>query len=298
MSNFDDLLASSRSLEENPFADPFARIRTGSPDPWCTFDQSEEDGTHNPLSESSIINTDEESWIDKQASDAESSARTADKREVAGQILQRPIETPPFVVDEALDRSIERLPTSLDTSNSEHFYPNNVSTTLRAPDLGSSPDHMSSTSKNRAERRMEQKDTSHTSTPSTPGEEHPTAFDSSSPKAGESNVLASQSSSFSSPLDRPGAASEQSFTSLSIGGESTGGWQESRLRSMESLTEEDTQSAAMERLSLNNDTKEGPAPAVEARGSIFRSEKLTSSLYAAVPSTWHHRNPIPSHQCR
>jgi sorting nexin-1/2 len=38
MSGFDDLLRqSSRALEENPFDDPFARPRSGSPDPWSSF---------------------------------------------------------------------------------------------------------------------------------------------------------------------------------------------------------------------------------------------------------------------
>jgi len=39
MSGFDDLLQqSSRALEENPFEDPFARPRPGSPDPWSSYD--------------------------------------------------------------------------------------------------------------------------------------------------------------------------------------------------------------------------------------------------------------------
>ena len=38
MEGFDDLLAPSRSiLEENPFEDPFAKPRSGSPDPWSSF---------------------------------------------------------------------------------------------------------------------------------------------------------------------------------------------------------------------------------------------------------------------
>jgi sorting nexin-1/2 len=38
MSGFDDLLQqSSRALEENPFEDPFARPRSGSPDPWSSY---------------------------------------------------------------------------------------------------------------------------------------------------------------------------------------------------------------------------------------------------------------------
>ena len=37
MDSFDDLLGPSRAaLEENPFADPFSRPRSGSPDPWVT----------------------------------------------------------------------------------------------------------------------------------------------------------------------------------------------------------------------------------------------------------------------
>lgn len=38
MSGFDDLLQqSSRALEENPFEDPFAPPRSGSPDPWSSY---------------------------------------------------------------------------------------------------------------------------------------------------------------------------------------------------------------------------------------------------------------------
>ncbi|KAF9223973.1 Vps5-domain-containing protein [Gyrodon lividus] len=40
MDGFDDLLAPSRNvLEENPFEDPFAKPRSGSPDPWSSFGQ-------------------------------------------------------------------------------------------------------------------------------------------------------------------------------------------------------------------------------------------------------------------
>ena len=40
MDNFDDLIShSSRTLEDNPFANPFAQQRPGSPDPWSTFGQ-------------------------------------------------------------------------------------------------------------------------------------------------------------------------------------------------------------------------------------------------------------------
>lgn len=49
MDSFDDLLtSSSRSLEHNPFADPFANARSGSPDPWAAFGQSDE-GIRNVL---------------------------------------------------------------------------------------------------------------------------------------------------------------------------------------------------------------------------------------------------------
>ena len=43
MDGFDDLLVPSRNiLEENPFEDPFAKPRSGSPDPWSSFVQPQE----------------------------------------------------------------------------------------------------------------------------------------------------------------------------------------------------------------------------------------------------------------
>ena len=36
-SGFDDLLAPSRDVMDNPFGDPFAQARSSSPDPWASF---------------------------------------------------------------------------------------------------------------------------------------------------------------------------------------------------------------------------------------------------------------------
>jgi sorting nexin-1/2 len=48
MDGFDDLLApSKRALEDNPFENPFAQHRSGSPDPWASFSSQLE---HNPFS--------------------------------------------------------------------------------------------------------------------------------------------------------------------------------------------------------------------------------------------------------
>ena len=50
MDEFDDLLApSKRALEDNPFENPFAQHRSGSPDPWASFTSQLE---HNPFSSS------------------------------------------------------------------------------------------------------------------------------------------------------------------------------------------------------------------------------------------------------
>ena len=50
MDGFDDLLApSKRALEDNPFENPFAQQRSGSPDPWASFASQLE---HNPFSSS------------------------------------------------------------------------------------------------------------------------------------------------------------------------------------------------------------------------------------------------------
>lgn len=50
MDRFDDLLApSKRALEDNPFENPFAQHRSGSPDPWASFTSQLE---HNPFSSS------------------------------------------------------------------------------------------------------------------------------------------------------------------------------------------------------------------------------------------------------
>lgn len=48
MDGFDDLLApSKRALEDNPFENPFAQHRSGSPDPWASYSSQLE---HNPFS--------------------------------------------------------------------------------------------------------------------------------------------------------------------------------------------------------------------------------------------------------
>lgn len=50
MDGFDDLLApSKRALEDNPFENPFAQHRSGSPDPWASLSSQLE---HNPFSSS------------------------------------------------------------------------------------------------------------------------------------------------------------------------------------------------------------------------------------------------------
>jgi sorting nexin-1/2 len=55
MDGFDDLLApSKRALEDNPFENPFAQHRSGSPDPWASFSSQLE---HNPFSSSEATTT-------------------------------------------------------------------------------------------------------------------------------------------------------------------------------------------------------------------------------------------------
>ena len=55
MDEFDDLLApSKRALEDNPFENPFAQHRSGSPDPWASFTSQLE---HNPFSSSEPTTT-------------------------------------------------------------------------------------------------------------------------------------------------------------------------------------------------------------------------------------------------
>lgn len=55
MDGFDDLLApSKRALEDNPFENPFAQHRSGSPDPWASFSSQLE---HNPFSSSELTTT-------------------------------------------------------------------------------------------------------------------------------------------------------------------------------------------------------------------------------------------------
>ena len=55
MDGFDDLLSpSKRALEDNPFENPFAQHRSGSPDPWASFSSQLE---HNPFSTSEPTTT-------------------------------------------------------------------------------------------------------------------------------------------------------------------------------------------------------------------------------------------------
>jgi len=53
MDGFDDLLSpSKRALEDNPFENPFAQHRSGSPDPWASYASQLE---HNPFSSSEPV---------------------------------------------------------------------------------------------------------------------------------------------------------------------------------------------------------------------------------------------------
>ncbi|KZT39373.1 Vps5-domain-containing protein [Sistotremastrum suecicum HHB10207 ss-3] len=212
---FDDLLAPARNeLEDNPFDDPFMRPR--SPDPWATFGQSQLGSNHdvqehNPYQEPDIPHPDP-----LETDTFKYEPPPPPPQESHTYVLQPKPEVPsapPSVIE-------EHLPPSAPTPPSEP-EPVSLPTEKETPQTSgySSPLHSSPPSPS-------------TPVPSTPSQ---LSRQTSPPPPPQQVTATSSTSSFSppperirSPLDAPlnpvNGGFNYTFSGLSLGGETSGGW--------------------------------------------------------------------------
>lgn len=206
MDEFDDLLAPSRrALEENPFADPFATARSGSPDPWATpfaNTQSADD-----YGESSAIS----------AGDSYSAAADTDES----------TSSSAFIPSDPLESAIQ------DEDHHDHRtaspgFRESVEPTVRTTE----PEEQQSTSPPPIEKLYSQTPAATAETPraSTPSSPTSSRGRDATQSPGTRILSPSPSASktdFISPLEQKSKpfGINQSIAGLSLGGESLGGWQ-------------------------------------------------------------------------
>lgn len=211
MDGFDDLLAPSRRiLEDNPFADPFAK-RSGSPDPWAS-------PFVNPIS------TDD---YGQSAVDANSTADTFESSSSPTTDSATPTPSDPLEFVDAVEDEDHQGRKSPSPGFRESVEPT-VRTTEPEEEPSTSPvePHHSPTLIAKAE-------TPRASTPSSPTSsqgQHVKPSASGSRIFFPSPSTSKSSTEFLSPLERRSApiGVNQSIAGLSLGGESLGGWQGER----------------------------------------------------------------------
>ncbi|KAF8809467.1 Vps5-domain-containing protein [Phlegmacium glaucopus] len=211
MDGFDDLLAPSRhALEDNPFADPFAKQRS-SPDPWATpFAATDSHAFDNTSEQFSSLDSYSSS------NDNEFGASSSEFKPLHSE----PIDSPAHTThndddddddDEPLGRMRspgfrESIPTSFSETatirpTTTEDYPSLTSATLSIQTDKSSPSSPITLD-----------------TQKTPSPFGSTTFSTPPPPS-------ATESSFLSPLDNASTGLERSVIGLSLGGETLGGWQ-------------------------------------------------------------------------
>jgi len=200
MDGFDDLLAPSRqALEDNPFEDPFAK-RSNSPDPWASFhpqleptSETYSDHAYQSTQEQGGSTTPTGSFVTAERDEpVETLSNDADPLDAATRTidednaLSSPIQTPGFM--ESVPPEIPTVrPKQVDVLESLIADPS----TVPLPHVVPTP------------------------------QKHPTR-----PTASAVFHSPSGSSSISSPLEQPTVSPvTRTFTGLTIGGETVGGWQ-------------------------------------------------------------------------
>lgn len=228
MDGFDDLLAPSRRvLEDNPFADPFAK-RSNSPDPWASpFANSQPTDEYGPTTESYVATPDpnkagsisSDAFHDTSAvspDPLDSAARTAEEEDEEhpgprGRSTSS-TRTPGFresVVTPAFSEIATIRPTE---PEEEHEPP--VLAAVTAEQYPTSPPPRKANSP------------SPTSPPPVSREgREATQSPQSNSRVVSPAPSTSKISEFVSPLERPRTGIDHSIVGLSVGGEALGGWQ-------------------------------------------------------------------------
>ncbi|KAH8108328.1 Vps5 C terminal like-domain-containing protein [Phellopilus nigrolimitatus] len=227
MDGFDDLLSSSRALEDNPFADPFSGPRSNSPDPWATFGQQQHHDFH------------DENYTSQFEHSFGTGAANGDNEEKDLGLLESPIASGDAFVEHTVtaEHVLEAAepPTSdvISFKNPELQSPGfreSISTEESASASITIESSRSSPSLNIEHTREPSPSSSvRTSIRSPPSETAPLQPASPGSSFFSPHLPPSvQSDKSVSPLGYPSPRLTQSFASLALGGESVGGWQDSQ----------------------------------------------------------------------
>lgn len=207
---FDDLLAPSRQiLEENPFADPFAK-RSGSPDPWASpFVNAIPNSDYNQSATSAL------DAYSADAYESTSSPTTANTTSTSSDPLESTIYD---AGDETHERRTSPSPAFRESIESTVNMTESEEPSTPPTELHHSPIPDDKTETPRA------------STPSSPSSlqgQHVKSSTNVSRVFSPSPSTSKSSPEFLSPLERqsPSIGINQSIAGLSLGGESLGGWQ-------------------------------------------------------------------------
>jgi len=225
MEGFDDLLAPSRSiLEENPFEDPFAKPRSGSPDPWSSFAQQQ-----HPLPSHSGVDyfksgfEDHPSTTQTTESYFESDYAHSEQSSIA-------------VPADPLDAATVTAEDHEDEQSASHSDAHLDTTTSRTHGFGiftsSAEDQPQTVVEPRSDSPLHEKappippaGEAGTAVASSLRVEEPTPSQLSSPQEPISSAT-SPERAVVSPLDQQSPPNiDRAFASLALGGESHGGWQ-------------------------------------------------------------------------
>lgn len=209
--DFDDLLA-------DPFKDPFAKPRSGSPDPWASF-------SHQPSETQDAFAEAESSYDDgRSTTPTTESYVTGDRGESSPSSTSDPLESAAVNADDE-----ESKPNSSSSPQAPGFResisalnPSDHTQTISEPEPDSPP--------------LSKGFISHTEESSKPASPPPPVARAPSPpiSAATTTPIASPSLTTSkttkpvvSPLEQPATVSNlnNSFAGLALGGESIGGWQ-------------------------------------------------------------------------
>jgi len=208
--DFDDLLA-------DPFEDPFAKPRSGSPDPWATFSYqvAAPAEAHDAFPDSYSSGYDE----NRSTTPTTASYATVDGGESSQSSIVDPLEAAAVNAEEE-DLPGSSGPTSPRTpgfrESIDVLNPADHTQTIAEPEPATPP--------------TETPTPPRVATPPPPASvlaDTPSPPSPSPPVASHSQFASKATSPVVSPLERPSASSniDRSFAGLALGGESIGGWQ-------------------------------------------------------------------------
>lgn len=225
MEGFDDLLAPSRSiLEENPFEDPFAKPRSGSPDPWSSFAQQQ-----HPLPSHSDIDYFKSGFEDypstTQATESYFESDHAHSEQSSAAVPADPLDAATVTAEDHEDeQSASHSDAHLDTTTSRtHGFGIFTSSAEDQPQTVVEP--RSDSPLHEEVPPIPPADEAGAAVTSSLRVEEPTPSQLLSPQEPTSSAT-SPERAIVSPLDQRSPPNiDRAFASLALGGESHGGWQ-------------------------------------------------------------------------